>query len=575
MVTEQVFRVVLASPSDVQAERDAAGSVIDSLNKMLPDSGFPAFLKLVRWETDAYPGLHDRGPQGLIDEQLRIEDCDILIGVFWRRFGTPVSDAESGTAHEIRRAIETWKERGTPQVMLYFREGHEQTISPDEEEQFRKVQNFKQQLCLTHRALVWPYEDDAAFYRHLHNHLWKVVMQRLRPRLTSGPLSFLRVSASADTVCARHESFTELMSDVFLRCTYDDDLPSPGPMYVTVELSASAPITSRILDRNVTEVVLFEVGRPGSATVIPGVNLGGPGAYGITFPKVHLGDIGPRETRVFQISNLRCDGTSVPSDSAGHALVFVYVTMTGAPIEDAQQIVATVKRGIEFEARSADNSGRLADSGFETSRSADLVEQRIATLRFTEGFVNAFKSRAPTFGRIWNTPEWNSVSNGESGSRCAVFAADKGAVQVAGLADSGTQLQAAFSNLPAGARIFVSAHQLGYGGYGGHARLLSPGGEAMMIGDVEARELPIQNGHALAVWEVVTPFYSERSAGFLDFGVFASYVSDPVANSPSIGTSVVFGGFSPQLAAYSSGGPIPMFSSTISTSFYNILTVVP
>src|ERR1039458_7323164 len=128
----------------------------------------------------------------------------------------------------------------------------------------------------------------------------------------------------------------------------------------------------------------------------------------------------------------------------------------------------------------------------------------------TEGFVNAFKSRAPTLGRFWNTHEWSSASTGESGSRCAVFAADKGAVQVAGLADCGTCLQAAFSNLPAGGRIFVSAHQLGYGG---HARLLSPGGEATVIGDVEAGELPIRNGSAMAIWEVVTPFYSERSAG--------------------------------------------------------------
>jgi hypothetical protein len=300
MVTERVIRVVLASPSDVQAERVAAASVIDSLNKMLPDSGFPGSLRLVRWETDAYPGLHDHGPQGLIDERLRIEGCDILIGVFWKRFGTPVGDAESGTAHEIRRAIEGWKARGTPQVMLYFREPHDQPTSPDEEEQFRKLQNFKQQVCLTHKALVWGYGDDADFYKLLHNHLWKVVMERLRPRLTSGPLSLLRVSASADTVCARHESFTELMSDVFLRCTYDDDLPSPGPMYVTVELSASAPITSRILDRNVTEVVLFEVGRPGAATVIPGVNLGGPGAMGSRFPKSTLATSAPARRASFK-----------------------------------------------------------------------------------------------------------------------------------------------------------------------------------------------------------------------------------------------------------------------------------
>ena len=68
----------------------------------------------MRWETDAYPGFHPEGPQGLIDAILRIEDCDILIGIFWKRFGTPVSDACSGTAHEFQRAYEAWQEHQRP-----------------------------------------------------------------------------------------------------------------------------------------------------------------------------------------------------------------------------------------------------------------------------------------------------------------------------------------------------------------------------------------------------------------------------------------------------------------------------
>jgi hypothetical protein len=75
------LRIVVASPSDVQAERNALPTVIEELNNGLArDRGVR--LELARWETDAYPGFHSEGPQGLIDGILRLDDCDILIGIF-------------------------------------------------------------------------------------------------------------------------------------------------------------------------------------------------------------------------------------------------------------------------------------------------------------------------------------------------------------------------------------------------------------------------------------------------------------------------------------------------------------
>ena len=48
------------------------------------------------WETDAHPRLHPEGPQGLIDDILHPEDCDLLIGIFWKRFGTPTATCVIG-----------------------------------------------------------------------------------------------------------------------------------------------------------------------------------------------------------------------------------------------------------------------------------------------------------------------------------------------------------------------------------------------------------------------------------------------------------------------------------------------
>ncbi len=85
-------------------------SVIDEVNRgVAADRGLR--LELSRWETDAHPGFHLDGPQGLIDPILNITDCDLLIGIFWKRFGTPTADGKTGTEHEFSLAHEAWQEK--------------------------------------------------------------------------------------------------------------------------------------------------------------------------------------------------------------------------------------------------------------------------------------------------------------------------------------------------------------------------------------------------------------------------------------------------------------------------------
>jgi hypothetical protein len=56
------LKVVVASPGDVQSERDALPAVFDELNRgIAAERGLR--LELIRWETDAHPGFHPDGPQ--------------------------------------------------------------------------------------------------------------------------------------------------------------------------------------------------------------------------------------------------------------------------------------------------------------------------------------------------------------------------------------------------------------------------------------------------------------------------------------------------------------------------------
>src|SRR5215472_14368878 len=156
----QILRVVVASPNDVQAERDTVSVVIAELNKSICiDRGLR--LEVIRWETDAHPGFHADGPQGVIDPILRIEDCDVLVGIFWKHFGTPTHDSGSGTAHELRLAYEAWTKNRRPQVMVYFNQKPYSPQSKEETDQWGQVLEFREQF--PKEGLWWSYRGTAAF----------------------------------------------------------------------------------------------------------------------------------------------------------------------------------------------------------------------------------------------------------------------------------------------------------------------------------------------------------------------------------------------------------------------------
>jgi HEAT repeat protein len=178
MEQKRILRVVVASPSDVQAERDILPTVIDELNRGIAAER-NLLLELLRWETDAYPGFHPDGPQGLIDPALKIEDCDILIGIFWKRFGTPTEDAQSGTEHEILHACEARQRNHRPQIMVYFNQKAYTPTSKEEIDQWGKVLKFKESF--PKEGLWWQYKGKAQFERLLRNHLTQLIRHEYPP----------------------------------------------------------------------------------------------------------------------------------------------------------------------------------------------------------------------------------------------------------------------------------------------------------------------------------------------------------------------------------------------------------
>ncbi|MGB8005795.1 MAG: tetratricopeptide repeat protein, partial [Terriglobales bacterium] len=183
----RVLRVVVASPGDVRAEHEVIPRVVDEVNQNTANPR-GLLLQLHRWETDSYPGFHPEGPQGVIDPILKIEDCDILIGIFWRHFGTPTTDAKSGTEHEFRTAYEAWKKNKKPQIMVYFSQKKYMPKSKEETDQWGLVLQFKKEF--PKEGLWWDYKNKAEFEQFVRNHLTKFLSEKFPPgNAASTPLT--------------------------------------------------------------------------------------------------------------------------------------------------------------------------------------------------------------------------------------------------------------------------------------------------------------------------------------------------------------------------------------------------
>jgi hypothetical protein len=109
----RTYRILIASPSDVDEERELVVRIIQEWNDLHSYSRKVVLLSL-RWETHTAPDYGTR-PQEVINRAI-VDDCDLLVGVFWTRIGTPSGEAaDSGTLEEIERVANA----GKP-VMLYL-----------------------------------------------------------------------------------------------------------------------------------------------------------------------------------------------------------------------------------------------------------------------------------------------------------------------------------------------------------------------------------------------------------------------------------------------------------------------
>ncbi len=165
-------------------------------------------LEIANWKTDVYPAFDPEGTQAWIDSILKPEEADILVGVFWKRFGTAGTSGKSGTEHEIQLAKGARMTSGKPWIMLYFKQEPYSPQSSDEAHQWGKVLAFKEQIAP--HVLYRDYASSSEFrYEALKDLFASVMNANPAPRLP-------QISVTAVPAIVRATSVNDSVGEIQL-----------------------------------------------------------------------------------------------------------------------------------------------------------------------------------------------------------------------------------------------------------------------------------------------------------------------------------------------------------------------
>lgn len=160
----KIYKCFIASPGDTKKEREICDKVFDKINE---DMGKLCNFKIIAVKWENIPPDVGRYPQEVISRY--IDNCDIFIGIMFKKFGTPTSKAGSGIEEEFDYAYKKYKKDKTPKIMFYFNNEEVNTKEMDTNE-LNKVKIFKSNI--SEKGVFYrEYNGCSNFEEYLTKHL--------------------------------------------------------------------------------------------------------------------------------------------------------------------------------------------------------------------------------------------------------------------------------------------------------------------------------------------------------------------------------------------------------------------
>ena len=116
--TTKIIHIFLATPSDVNHERELVHNAVNEINKTLgATQNFRVEIK--GWED--VPPSRGVNAQEVITKHIG-DNYQIFLGIMWARIGSPVNGVDSGTVYEYETALDLDDHRDDFKIMWYFKE---------------------------------------------------------------------------------------------------------------------------------------------------------------------------------------------------------------------------------------------------------------------------------------------------------------------------------------------------------------------------------------------------------------------------------------------------------------------
>ena len=153
----ETIKVAVALASNVLNIRAELSRAVAEVNRKASTENRKAQVEVVSWyEEGTHPGFYRESPRVLIDRIREAHSPDIIIAVFWGRFGTEVLDDRPAPEQEFSRFAEVLRQPGFPRVRVYFLEKDFYPQKGSEEEaQYKYFSEFRAYFRSSQGKLWW------------------------------------------------------------------------------------------------------------------------------------------------------------------------------------------------------------------------------------------------------------------------------------------------------------------------------------------------------------------------------------------------------------------------------------